>query len=432
MSDAPSPRTRFAWRSFFDRSESAVFVFGGDRRLRYANSAWERATGLSFAKFRGTKVAATRRSLSPLAPPPEVWAGSEAHVRRPAPASASGPPWWDITFVPLLGTGERRILGVVGLLTVVGPSRMLPRVKVPAAVGAVRAVHAARYTVDLLAGPTLASERLASQARTAAACEVSVWVHGEPGSGKETVARVIHHNGPRRERAFVGLPCGGLQPYILEGMLFGKGGLAGTPVVGTLYLNRPEELPRPLQDRILGWCESAFGPRLICGSTTTAEELVNSGRLVPAFFTRHAPIEIRVPALRERLDDLPLIVSRLLPGAAEPEAIAALRGYHWPGNWRELLDVLAAAGGQPLRKDHLPRVIRERLLVGHTPAQAKPTPKLDEVLESVERRMIAAALAKSGGRLAEAAEVLGVWRARLSRRIAALGLGGEPPPEGES
>ena len=432
MSDAPTPRTRFAWRSFFDRSESAVFVFGGDRRLRYANPAWERATGLSYAKFRGTKVAANRRSLSPLAPPPEVWGGSEARVRRPAPDSDVGPPWWDITFLPLLGSSERRVLGVVGLLTVVGPSRTLPRVKLPAAVGAARAAHAARYTFDLLTGPTPVTERLVSQARAAAACEVSVWVHGEPGAGKETVARVIHHTSPRRERAFVGLPCGGLQPYILEGMLFGKGGLAGTPVVGTLYLNRPEELPRPLQDRVLGWCESAFGPRLMCGSTATAEELVKGGRLVPSFYTRHAPLDLRVPPLRERPDDLPLIVSQLLPGTPEPEAIEALRGYHWPGNWRELLDVLAAADGQPLRKDHLPRVIRERLLVGHTPIPAKPSPKLDEVLETVERRMIAAALAKTGGRLAEAAEVLGVWRARLSRRIAALGLGGEPRPEDQA
>jgi DNA-binding NtrC family response regulator len=358
-----------------------------------------------------------------------VWAGNEARVRRAAPESASGPPWWDITFVPLLGSGERRVLGVVGLLTVVGPSRTLPRVKVPAAVAAVRANHAARYTFDLLAGPSPVSERLASQSRAAAACEVSVWVHGEPGAGKETVARVIHHNSPRRERAFVGLPCGGLQPYILEGMLFGKGGLAGTPVVGTLYLNRPEELLRPLQDRILWWCESAFGPRLMCGSTAMAEELVKGGRLAPTFYTRHAPFDIRVPPLRERPDDLPLIASRLLPGTAEPEAITALRGYHWPGNWRELLDVLAPADGQPLRKDHLPRVIRERLLVGHTPALAKPPPKLDEVLETVERRMISAALAKTGGRLADAAELLGVWRARLSRRIAALGLGGEPEEE---
>ena len=266
MADPPDPPVpRFAWRTLFRRSRTAVFVVSGNRRLRYANPAWEKLTGESFAKLRGMRVSARKSAMAlgnALAPPPEVWAGREAHVRHAAPDATLGPPWWDLTFLPLMGDGDGRVLGVVGLLSVVGAVKPLPRVRMPAEVAAERAAHAGRFTFDLLAGASAVSQRMTSQARAAAIGEVPVWVIGEPGSGKETLARVIHHNSPRRERAFVALTCGGVQPYLIEGMLFGKGGLANGPHAGTLYLKHPAELVRPLQDRILAWCESAINLEL--------------------------------------------------------------------------------------------------------------------------------------------------------------------------
>jgi transcriptional regulator with PAS, ATPase and Fis domain len=423
---ATPPPSRFTWRRFFERSSSAVFVFGGNRRLRYANPAWERLTGESFAKLRGLLVSA-QRSLSPFAPPPEAWAGRQATVRRAAAGAPHGPPWWDLLYVPLLGEGETRVLGVVGVLTVVGEAKPLPRVKVPEAVAAVRAAHAARYPFDLLAGPAAAGQRLASQARAAAVAEMPVWIVGEPGAGKETLARVIHHHSPRRERAFVGLACGGVQPYLIEGMLFGKGGLAGGPHAGTLYLKHPAELPRPLQDRILAWCESAVGPRLICGAAATAAELVAAGSLAPPFHTRFSALEVRVPPLRERLDDLPQLLSRLGDTPPPPDVLEALRAYPWPGNIRELVEVAGLAGGGPLTRDLLPRAIRERHLIATAPPPDRNPPTLDELLESVERRAIQLALAKANGNAPLAAEWLGVPRARVWRRMAALGIPLPPP-----
>lgn len=430
MSDAPPPPppSRFAWRSFFARSTSAVFVVGGNRRLRYANPAWERLTGEPFAKLRGLRVSARKSATSlgnVLAPPPEVWAGREARVRRPTPDAPAGPPWWDVTFVPLPGDGGRPF-GVIGFLSVTGEGKSAARVKVPAAVAAERAQHAGRFTFDMLGGPSPAGERLASQARAAAVGEVPVWVVGEPGGGKETLARVIHHHSPRRERAFVGLACGGLQPYLIDGLLFGKGGLAGGPHVGTLYLKHPADLPRPQQDRILGWCESAFGPRLICGATATAAELVATAGLAPAFHTRYAAFEIRVPPLRERPADLPKLLSRLCETMPAADVLDALTAYHWPGNVRELVDVIAAAGG-PLTRDRLPRAIRERHLIVTAPPAGKRPPTLDELLEAVEKRAIELALAKANGNAPLAAERLGVPRARVWRRMAALGIAPPPP-----
>jgi transcriptional regulator with PAS, ATPase and Fis domain len=418
----PSP-SRFTWRKFFDRSSSAVFVFGGNRRLRYANAAWEQATGESLTKLRGSKVSAVRPLISPLAPPPEVWAGRQAAVRRAAPGYAHGPPWWDITFLPLLGPGGKRVIGVIGFLTVVGVAKSLPRVWVPEAVAAERATHAERFSFTLLDGPSAMTQRLASQARAAAIGETSVWIVGEPGSGKETLARVIHHNSPRRDRGFVGLNCGGIQPYLIEGMLFGKGGLAGGPHAGTLYLKNPVDLPRPLQDRILAWCESAFGPRLICGSNGSAIDLVANAGLASSFHTRHSAFEIRIPPLRERLDDLPILLSRLSEVPPMSDVLEVLKAYPWPGNIRELIEIVTQANPGPLSRDQVPRVIRERHLIATSPLpREKPPPHLDTVLEAVERRLIESALTATEGHLTQAAQRLGVFRSRLTRRMDALGI----------
>lgn len=420
-----SSPSRFAWRTLFARSRSAVFVVGGDRRLRYANPAWEALTATRFAPLRGMRISSRKSAAdlsNTLAPPPEAWAGHLARVRRAAPGRSDGPPWWDLTFIPLLGDGDGRVLAVVGLLEVVGPVPTVPRVKVPEALAAVRAAHADFYSFDRLAGPSSVTERLVSQVRAAAVGEMPVWITGEPGTGKETIARVIHHNGPRRERAFVGLVCGGLQPYLIDGLLFGKGGAAGGRVVGTLYLKNPHDLPAATQDRILHWCDSAAGPRLVCGSASPAAELVAAGKLARPFHTRFSAFEIAVPPLRNRLEDLPRLFDRLKCPTPSAEVLAMLRAYSWPGNLRELAEVVPKADGGPLLKDHLPRVIRERHLIAALPPPPPPLPKLDDILSAVEKRLILVALAEAGGNQSVAAERLGVFRQRLARRMAALGI----------
>lgn len=423
---SPSP-SRFAWRTLFARSRSALFVVGGDRRLRYANPAWEAVTGTAFAPLRGMRVSPRKSSAdlsNALAPPPEAWAGQLARVRRAAPGRTDGPPWWDLTFIPLLGDGDGRVLAVVGMLEVVGPTPTLPRVKVPEPLAAVQAAHAAFYTLDRLAGPSAITERLVSQVRAAAVGEMPVWMSGEIGTGKETIARVIHHNSPRREQAFVGLECGGLQPYLIDGLLFGKGGAAGGRVVGTLYLKNPHELPPATQDRILNWCDSTAGPRLICGSTSSASELVAGGKLARPFHTRYSAFEIVVPPLRSRLDDLPRMLDRLGVPPPAAEELAMLRAYSWPGNLRELAEVVGKAGGSALQKEHLPRVIRERHLIASLPPPP-PVRALDDLLAAVEMRLISVALAEANGNQTLAAERLGIPRGRLVRRMAEYGLSAE-------
>lgn len=439
----PEPRRpSFPWRVAFHGTSAAVFVVGPTRRLRYANPAWEALTGRPLANVRGMRVSA-RKSAAPLAQvlavPPDVWAGRTATVRRATPAADAGPPWWDITFVPLPGPDNP--LAILGFITVVGakPGRGASH-KVPAALADLRKQHAAAFPFDLLAGRSAASERLAAQARLAAATDVPVWVVGEPGCGKETFARVVHHNGPGRERAFVGLDGGGVQPYLVEGLLFGRGGLVGSPHPGTIFLKEPATLPRDLQDRIARSVTplSPAGPRLVCASARPALDAVSAGKLIPVFHTALSVLEVRVPPLRDRADDLTRVADRLLerfpPKATlSDDAVTVLRAYDWPGNLRELAGVLAdaarlAAGGS-ISKDHLPRFVREAHLIAANPVPkpAKP-PTLDAVLESVEKRMIEEALRQCGNSQTAAADRLGVFRARLWRRMEALGIAAPPQP----
>ncbi len=437
--DAPPPapfpkRGRFPWRTVFQRSRTALFVVGPTRRLRYANPAWEAVTGKKLSDLRGMRVTATR-SGSPLgqalAVPPEAWAGKPVTVRRAIPPRGDGPPWWDVSFAPVMGDGKP--LAVVGSITVAGEPPARGGFKLPAAVGTLRGELAGAFGYDLLAGTSTVAERLVAQARFAATTTAPLWLTGEPGSGKRTVARIVHHHGPTRERAFVAVDCGGLPGYLLEVQLFGRGGLAYGGHLGTVYLSDPAALPRELQDRLLTLftVPRPKAPRLICGATTTAAELVATGTLLPRFHTALSVLEVRVPPLRDRLDDLPRFTDRLLarfsltpgPWPLAPAVLDVLRAHRWPGNLRELAGVLQAAvakaGDTPLSADHLPRRLRERLLAG-PPREKSPT--LDAVLEAVERQLIRHALAQADGAQATAAARLGVPRARLWRRAVALGL----------
>lgn len=165
---------------------------------------------------------------------------------------------------------------------------------------------------------------------------------------------------------------------------------------------------------------------------------MRAGRLVPPFHTALAVLELRVPALRERLDDLPGLADRLLDRFPTRPAIAddvwpVLRSHDWPANLRELADVLGqavrrAADG-PVTRDHLPRYVREKHLIASEPLPpATRTWTLDGVVEAVEKRLIELALRKTGNSQTEAAELLGVFRARLWRRMEALAIPAPPQP----
>jgi DNA-binding NtrC family response regulator len=323
---------------------------------------------------------------------------------------------------------------ILATVTVVG--RDLPKLRsgsprLVLAVAELRRRQQTQYSWDVLASSTLDMKHLLVQARFAARTRAPVWITGEPGSGKETVARVIHANSSRKDRGFARMDCQLLQPYVIEGMLFGKGGLIESPHLGTLYLHEPSELPRDLQERVA----AIRKVRIICGSSRPPGEDVRSGRLLAAYPSELSVIEIRVPPLRDRRDDLRRIVAVWQERDPElrvaDDAWPALQSYHWPGNLRELGEVLRDARRHaqksPITRGHLPRLIQERQLIAdHPPSPARHHWTLDEILEATERRLIQLALRKAQGSLTAAAHALGMPRPRLARRLEALGIA---PPE---
>jgi DNA-binding NtrC family response regulator len=414
------------WPALFHDSSRPLFVLFRTRRIRFVNAAWEAVTGRSAEGALGracVRTGPTEPLFRTLAPPAEAVAGKVTTVRRPVPPHKAGPPWWDITFVPLTSAdGSAGFLGLIDVTpTAVGEKAR----SLPAVIASVRTKHAAHFTPELFAGDTPEAERLLAQIRLAASTTVPLWIVGEAGVGKETLARVVHHTGPTKERTFVAVD-GGVQPYLTESLFFGHGGLAGANRVGTVYLKSPAALPRDLQQRFADWVSRTPAPRLICGAIRTADEEVRSSGLLPVFHTALSVLELRPPPLRTRLPDLARFAERIVGSPVSADMLAVLTAHHWPGNLRELADVLAAAqekaNGTPLTPDHLPRYVRERALTAATVPQPAPSPTLDAVLEAVERNLIALALKRAGGNQTEAAAKLGVFRTRLGRRIEALGI----------
>ncbi len=422
----------FAWRAFFHHSTTPVFVLGKSRRLRYANPAWEVLTGVKLAEALGM-VCSQRRHSTPLAaalaPTPESLAGRPDRARRPAPPGRNGPPWWDVTFAPLAGADS--LFGIVGFVAVVGEPVPAAARKIPPGVASLRDRRTAHFSTELLAGESLASTRLVAQVRLAAGMFAPVWIVGEPGSGKETVARVIHHTSALRDRAFVGIDCTGLQPYLIESLLFGHGGLGVSDRVGTVYLKEPGAMPRDLQQRLADHFTEHAGTRLVCGSERAAPDSVAAGGLVPVFQTALSVFELRVPPLRDRLDDIPRIATRLLNRAIDPAALAVLRVHTWPSNLRELAEVLyesaAASATGAILREHLPHELRVKAGLTRTPSPKSLN--LDAILEAVEKRVIQLALKKANNNQTEAAELLGVFRTKLWRRLDVLGIPAPPQPK---
>src|SRR5579883_2332051 len=313
MSDAPPPRRRSRWPDLFRDAARPAFVLNRHRRLRFVNAAWEELTGRAFADVAGmacVRKGPTEPLFRALAPPPDAAARPAVTVRRPAPPHPAGPPWWDVTFVPVPAADGPA--GFLGLIEVVSPEPPAPPRKVPAAVAGLLARHAAGFPFELFAGGSPDADRLLAQTRLAARTTVPVWITGGPGAGKETLARVIHHQGAARERAFVGLDCGGVQPYLVESLLFGHGGLAASGRIGTLYLKAPAALPRDLQRRIADWLVGPGpAPRPVCGAAAPAADDVRAGRLLPEFHADLSVIELRLPPLRDRAADLPRLADRL-------------------------------------------------------------------------------------------------------------------------
>jgi transcriptional regulator with GAF, ATPase, and Fis domain len=295
-----------------------------------------------------------------------------------------------------------------------------------------------------------------TQAAKVAATETTVLLTGESGTGKEVVARFLHRGSPRAAGPFVALNCAALPEALLESELFGheKGAFTGAVSSrsgsveraegGVLFLDEVGEMPPPVQAKLLRVLQEREYQRLGGDRTVRADvrvvaatnrdlaAAIRQGRFREDLYYRLHVFEIRLPALRDRPDDiLPLaeafleelgsVVGRPAGGISR-EAREVLLGYGWPGNVRELRNVLERAtilcDGGLIAAEHLPRELGPA-------GAAKGAPAGNLNLEAAERDLIVRALEASGNNRAQAARLLGLARPQLYTRLRKHGLEAE-------
>jgi DNA-binding NtrC family response regulator len=284
-----------------------------------------------------------------------------------------------------------------------------------------------------------------------APADASVLITGEHGTGKEVVARWLHAASPRASGAFVAVNAGGLGEGVLESELFGhvkgaftdaradRAGCFELADGGTLFLDEIANMPLGQQARLLRVLQTGeFHPvgssrarksdvRVIAATNAEIAREAADGRFREDLLYRLNTVEVRLPPLRERREDIPrlagLFLSRVRrPGAPRrfvPAAMEAMLGHGWPGNVRELEHVVERAvllaRGEQIEVDDL--ALRARVATSDAGARLE-----DLTLEQAERYLIEQALAAHGGSVSDAARALGLSRSALYRRLASLGI----------
>jgi len=282
---------------------------------------------------------------------------------------------------------------------------------------------------------------------------VTVLILGESGTGKELIARAIHEKSPRASKPFLALNCGAVPHSLMESELFGhvKGaftdalqerkGMFVAADKGTLFLDEVGELPREVQVKLLrvlqdqevrpvgGVKSQKVDVRILAATSRDLEEDVREGRFREDLFYRLNVVTIKVPPLRDRLEDIPLLVEHFIPSLREKlrvevegvtlRALSALMRYWWPGNVRELENVMERAmvlcDRRRIDLDDLP----QRIINQGDPKGALPQTdlRLRTRLRALEKELIKEALERTGGNRTQAAKLLGITHRALMYKL---------------
>ncbi|MDB4956274.1 MAG: two component, sigma54 specific, transcriptional regulator, Fis family [Myxococcales bacterium] len=321
-------------------------------------------------------------------------------------------------------------------------------------------------------GESAALREVLEKVEQVAPTSSSVLLRGETGTGKELVAHAIHINSPREEKPFVRVNCAALAPGVLESELFGheKGSFTGAMERrrgrfeladgGTLFLDEVGDLPMEVQIKLLRTLQERdfervggnetikVDVRVVSATNRNLEKMIEEGEFREDLYYRLNVFPINLPPLRDRLEDLPVLVNHFVakfarqmgvsPQPASPDALLKLREYNWPGNVRELENIvergMILAKGAALGTSHLD--FGKRGQTSSHQSGSMPTPaglsiatgpsedgkSLAERLLDSERKEIVAAVEKSRGNIASAARTLGINRSTLYYRLRKHGL----------
>jgi len=307
---------------------------------------------------------------------------------------------------------------------------------------------------DNMIGESPAMQEIFNQLEKVIDTRATVCISGETGTGKELIASAIHHQGKRRQKMFVAQNCAALPENLLESELFGhkKGAFTGADQDkkglfmiahgGSLFLDEVGEMSLPLQAKLLRVLQEgevrpvgASRPkqvdvRIICATNRDLQAEVEAGRFREDLYYRLMVFPITLPPLRERREDIPLLVQHFLDrycpemrksvGGVSQEAINQLAAFNWPGNIRELENevqrlVIQVDEGAIVTPEHLsPRIRQVENLVERV---APPKGTLKEMMEHVERWLLTQALDDHGNNKTQTAKTLGITREGLHKKL---------------
>jgi DNA-binding NtrC family response regulator len=304
-------------------------------------------------------------------------------------------------------------------------------------------------------------QALLEQVERVASSEGRVLITGENGTGKELIAKAIHRASPRRDRPFVSLNCAAVPAELIESELFGHERGAFTGAVkqkigkferahrGTLFLDEVGDMPAAMQAKLLrvlqtGELERVGGnetirvdARVLAATNKDLKGEIGAGRFREDLYYRLNVVPLHAPPLRERRSDVPILVERFLQEAAarnhrraprlHDRAMALLAGYDFPGNVRELKNlierivILAPPSAEELDEREISKLLPiERK--GAVPAGYRAGARLADLVSESERAIVLEALEAHGGVIAEAARALGVERSNFHKKLKALGI----------
>ncbi|WDG50619.1 sigma-54 interaction domain-containing protein [Pseudomonas chlororaphis] len=425
-----------ALMSYLEHDAQPTILLDTDYNILAANTAYQRQFGVEGKPHVGAKCYRVSHQFAV----PCDQAGEHCPMRKAFETrlperllhihhTPRGPEHVDVELRPILGdTGQ--VVAYVERLSSVAVASVQPQQKG-------------------LVGRSPAFNAALSALQRAAPSQIPVLLQGESGTGKELFARALHDGSPRAGGPLVVVDCTGLTESLLESELFGyekgaftgalqrKIGLAEAAHGGTLFLDEIGEVPLAMQVKLLRLIESgSFRPvgslrtvhsdfRLVSATHKPLKEMVAAGTFRQDLYYRISAFPIRLPALRERSDDLPLLIDsllqRLAPGAVPrvaPQALERLGLYAYPGNIRELRNILERArlfsDDGVIRVEDLP----EELRAGSAAATTPPSRRR----EGKDLEQLAHALEVFEGSRSELAKALGLSERTLYRRLKSLGI----------
>jgi len=310
-----------------------------------------------------------------------------------------------------------------------------------------------KYGFDEIIGVSAPMKEVFGLIKRAAASESNVLITGETGAGKELIARAIHRWSPRSERTFMGVNCGAIPDTLLESELFGfekgaftganytkkgllevaSGGTAFFDEIGDVSLMFQTKVLRVLQEgeilRVGGTRQITVDLRFIAATNKDLRAACQRGAFREDLYYRLNVINIHLPPLRDRKDDIPLLAGHfivkhsskrkdMVVRGVSPEAMRALMGHQYPGNVRELENIIERAISFTNSPDILPSDLPPSVM--EAKSQVEGVPRLKDAIQAVEREVITAALRESGGNISRAATELGIYRQQLQRKLKSL------------